>query len=59
MRPLLFLISEEAQYEYDETVMRCTKIPVFDVDERDSQNSCFEAVLVEIKRALIIFGRKR
>jgi hypothetical protein len=59
MRPLLFLVSEEAQYEYGETMVRRTKIPVFDVDGRDSQNSCFGAVLVGIKRALVIFGRKR
>ena len=35
------------------------KITIFDGDERDILNLCFETVFVEIKKVLIIFERKK
>ena len=59
MRPLLSWISKEGQYEYDEILKMYMRITVFDEDERDIQNLCFETVLVEIRRDHVIFEQKK
>ena len=59
MRPLSFWVNEENQYEFDEMLKMYMKITVFDEDERDLQNLCFEIIFNEMKRVLVIFKIKR
>jgi hypothetical protein len=58
-RPLLFSASVKAPYAYREILIKYTKESIFNNDERAAPNLYFKAVLVKIKRVLIIFKRKR
>ena len=51
MRPLLFLINTEELYTYNNAQMKYMIIQLFKIDERDSQNSCSEAICQEAQGA--------
>ena len=59
MRPLLSLVKAEELYGFGEIVMRHMIELLFEIDGKDSQNLCFRAVLVGIKKALVISGLQR
>ena len=54
MRSLLFLINEENRYEYNKMLKIYIKIIIFDEDEKDTLNLCFEIIFIDIKKVLII-----
>ena len=54
MKFLLFLINIERLYVYDDDLTKYTIEQLFEINERNSQNSCFEIILIEIKKILVI-----
>jgi hypothetical protein len=58
-RPLLFSISVKTLYAYKEILIKYTKESIFDDDKKATPNLYFRAILIKIKRVLIIFRRER
>ena len=54
IRPLLFLINVERLYVYNDSLTKRTIEQLFEIDKRNSQNSCSDVVLIEIKKILVI-----
>ena len=59
MRPLLSLVNTEGLYAYGDGLTKHTIEQLFEIDGRDSQNSCSGVVLVGIEKVLVISGLQK
>jgi hypothetical protein len=58
-RFLLFLIIVKELYNYKRAILKFINESIFNINRRDILNLYFKAILIKIKRVLIIFRIKK